>query len=110
MRIKFGTKDIEVSVNRVGSFGKFRGLMFHSKKVGNLMFEFSRERRWGIHSLFVFFSFLAVWLDGENRVLEWKIVRPFRFSVRPRKKFRRLIEIPLSEENRGLVGEITGKV
>lgn len=100
---------IDVFVRRVGLLGRASGLMFRSSKIGNLLFEFSSEKRRAIHSLFVFFPFLAVWLDSKNRVLDWGIVKPFRFRVVPSMRFRKLIEIPLSKKNRKVVNIVVGK-
>jgi len=73
-------------------FSKARGLMFRKPQI--LMFDFSRETREPIHSLFVFYPFLAIWLN-KCEVVDARIVKPFSFSVKPRRKFTKLIEIPL---------------
>ncbi len=118
MRIYFKKRRIEVAVKRVGFFGRARGLMFRSRDAENLLFDFGEEGRRVIHSFFVFFPFLAVWLDGENRVVSLEIVMPFRARVVPSQKFRKLVEIPVSERNReiidffrrGLTGRRRGKI
>ncbi len=74
-------------------FSKARGLMFRKPQV--LMFDFSRETCEPIHSLFVFYPFLAIWLNSKGEVVDAKIVKPFTFFIRPREKFTKLIEIPL---------------
>jgi len=103
MKIKFKDEEIEISVKKLGFWGRGSGLMFKGRETGNLLFEFKEARRWVIHSYFVFFPFLAIWLDGENRVLEREIVKPFRFRVRPRGKAKKLVEIALNERNREIV-------
>ena len=94
-----GIKSIKIEVRRVGFFGKFIGLMFKTCKTGNLLFEFSKNTQLSIHSIFVFFPFLAVWLDDKNRVVEKRIVKPFTIAVLPKKLFRKLIEIPFNSKN-----------
>ena len=46
-----------VSVKKVGSFGKFSGLMFRGSGTSNLLFEFGKKGFHPIHSLFVFSPF-----------------------------------------------------
>ena len=85
---------------------KFIGLMFKTRNTENLLFEFNKDVDIGIHSFFVFFPFLVVWLDERNRVLDFQIVKQFCFYIRPRFKFRKFVEIPINERNRELVGVI----
>ena len=103
MRIYFRGRGIEISVRRLAYFEMGRGLMFRSQEVENLLFDFDVEGRRMIHSFFVFFPFLALWLDSGNNVVEWRIIRPFRFSVRPSRQFRKLIEIPFNERNKKVI-------
>ena len=80
-------------------FGKIFGLMFVQKeKASALLFEFEKPTKIKIHSLFVFFSFVAVWLDEKNKVIETEIIKPFTVSAMPRRPFKRLIEIPLNSK------------
>jgi len=74
------------------------GLMFRTRKTKPLLFEFNQATRMAIHSLFVFFPFNAIWLDENNKIIEQRVVRPFTFSICPRKPFRKLIEIPISKK------------
>ena len=85
------------------------GLMFARKKNAKiLLFDLGKKCREPINSFFVFFPFIAVWLDGKN-VIDVKIVKPFLPFVRPKKSFDKLIEIPLngkySKELNFLVGK-----
>lgn len=74
-----------------------RGLMFRSKKHARaLLFEFSHPVKHKIHSLFVWFPFVAIWLNQKDQVIEKKVVRPWRLSVGVRKPFTRLIEVPIN--------------
>ena len=83
---------------------KARGLMFTSKKNAKaLIFEFKSKSREPIHSFFVFFSFVGVWLDKNNKILQIKVVRPFQLSVSSEKPFSKLIEIPMNKKNHRLV-------
>ena len=79
---------------RVKGLGMVLGLMFRTRKTRPLIFEFKKDTRMAIHSLFVFFPFHAVWLDKNNRIIEQRKVKPFTLFVRPKKPFRKLIEIP----------------
>ena len=77
--------------------------MFKSKNSQNLLFKFRKPARYSIHSFFVSFPFLAVWLNKENKVLDFKIVNPYNFSVKPKVPFTNLIEIPLNRENQKII-------
>jgi len=100
MIIKYKSKRINVkNVKRLSEFGKGIGLMFHHrKKCLAMLFEFDKPTMMRIHSLFVFFPFVAVWLDYNNKVIDLKIIRPFRLLVSSKKPFYKLIEIPLNEK------------
>ena len=93
-------KNIGLDIKRCNFFQMFRGLMFTrcEKARALLLFDFKKSRRMKIHSWFVFFHFVAIWLDDKNKVLEIKRVKPFRFCVLPKKKFCKLIEIPINKE------------
>jgi hypothetical protein len=85
------------------------GLMFSRReKAGTLLFDFPRPVRWSIHSFFVFYPFVAIWvLDG--KVVGCEVVRPFRLFVRPTSRFSQLIEIPINKRNESVVESIVGK-
>jgi uncharacterized membrane protein (UPF0127 family) len=75
-------------------FQKMRGLMFRSSSYNiPLLFVFSKPARHEIHSFFCR-KFIAVWML-DDKVIDVKIVKPFKFSVTPEKKFNLLLEIPL---------------
>ena len=101
-----GKKRIALNVRKAGAFSKGIGLMFKGRESDNLLFEFKRDVGISIHSFFVFFPFLALWLDSENKVLDSRIVKPFCFSVKPKKPFRKLVEIPFNEKNREMIKEL----
>jgi uncharacterized membrane protein (UPF0127 family) len=100
MIIKHNSKNIEIkNVKKLSEFGKGIGLMFHCReRCPAMLFEFRKPTRMRIHSLFVFFKFAAIWLDERNKIIDLKIVNPFRFSIRPEKSFYKLVEIPLNTE------------
>ena len=109
MKIFCKKKKIEIPVKKISEFGKFSGLMFQTKNIENLLFEFKKETKMSIHSFFVFVPFLAVWLDKKNRVLEIKIVKPFSISVGIKKSFSKLIELPFNNKNKGILKFLVGK-
>ena len=109
MIINFKDKNIEMPVKKVSELGKIMGLMFKKKTTENLLFEFNEKTNLRIHSYFVFFDFLAIWLDKKNRVLEWKIIKSFTLSVKPKKSFFKLIEIPFNKKNEEIIKSFVGK-
>ena len=93
MIIKYKNKKLNIKVRKVSEFGKFSGLMFRTSRTKNLLFDFSKELRLSIHSIFVFFKFLIVWLDKNNKVIEYKIVTPFTVAVLPKKTIQKIHRI-----------------
>ena len=100
IKIKYSGKTIKLKIKRTGFFSKGLGLMFRTSGADNLLFEFKKDLRISIHSFFVFFSFLAIWLDSRNNVLEWRVIGPFCLRATPRENFRKIIEIPFNLENK----------
>jgi uncharacterized membrane protein (UPF0127 family) len=96
---KYHGKKIWVLAKRCNFLGRAKGLMFtRRKKAKALLFEFQRPVNFRIHSLFVFFPFVAIWLDKRNRVIEIKQIKPFLFSIKSKKSYFKLLEIPLNEK------------
>ena len=77
------------SVQRADSFlTRLRGLTFR-RSLGQdegLLLVGRRESRSdaSIHMFFVFFAIGVLWLDGENRVVDKIVARPFRPFYAPR--------------------------
>ena len=96
-------KKKNLDVKQVIGLGMGIGLTFKSRNTRNLLFDFGKEVRRSITSYFVFFSFLAVWLDSKNRVVEKAVIRPFRSRILPKKKFVKLVEVPINYGNRKIL-------
>lgn len=109
LEISYKNKKIKIPVKKVSGLKRFSGLMFRSKETANLLFEFRKPSREPIHSFFVFFPFIALWLDGENKAIESKIVNPFTSYVKPKRKFSSLIELPLNDNNKKIQEILVGK-
>lgn len=107
MKIKYNGKNMNIEVKRLSWIEMGIGLMFkfNREKSKNLLFDISSRRfpEVKLTGLFVFFDFMVLWLDEDNNVVEWKIVKPFTFSVKSPKKFKRFIEIPVSKRNKNLI-------
>lgn len=103
MKVLSNGRNIEISVRKAGFFGKAVGLMFKTSSTNNLLFEFYEDCRLAIHSYFVFFPFLILWLDEKNKVVESKVVYPFTISVYPKKLFRKIVEIPFNCKNKKII-------
>jgi uncharacterized membrane protein (UPF0127 family) len=87
------------SVVRCDTFWKRgRGLMFRGPRAvadGQVYLFFEgRESvaRATIHMLFVFFAIAVVWLDGQQRVVDKALARPFRPYYAPRKPAQYYVE------------------
>jgi uncharacterized membrane protein (UPF0127 family) len=99
VKLKINKDSFDLDAKICSEWGKIRGLMFRKKeKARALIFNFPEEKRLAIHSLFVFFPFLAIWLDDKNEIISIKEVKPFCFSISPKKPFSTLIEIPINQK------------
>jgi len=99
LNLKHGKKRIKIRAKKAEGFLKARGLMLSSGR-NNLLFEFKRDVRTPMHSWFVFFPFVIIWLDKNNRLLEFRIAKPFESFIMPKKKFRKALEIPLNRKTK----------
>jgi|TARA_Y100000310_G_C20645692_1_gene796415 uncharacterized membrane protein (UPF0127 family) len=103
MIIHYDSKKIKVPVRKVSALGELTGLMFKKKNTENLLFSFDKETQINIHSFFVFFNFLAIWLNDKNKIIDFKIIKPFTIAVKPKKPFRKLIELPINAKNKKIL-------
>lgn len=99
-------KKLKIDVRKCGFFSF--GLMFRSRNTMSCLFEFKKDSKFKISSLFVFFDFIAIWLDDENKIIGIERVTPFTFSVKNRKPFRKLIEIPFNKKYENLIKLLVG--
>lgn len=102
-------KRLKTSVVCVGSLRSGIGLMFRSLNTENLLFSFNKPCRVALTSWFVFFPFVAVWLDSRRNVIESKIIYPFTLSVSPRYASSYLVELPLNRRNSAITRFLVGK-
>jgi len=106
LKIKFNRRYFKIQVKECKGIKKYLGLMFKFKPTP-LLFNFNKETKKPIHSFFCS-RFLALWLDKENKVREFKIVKPFTPLIKPKNKFVKLIEIPLHNRNKDIINFIVG--
>jgi len=94
---EFNGEKSKIKVYDCNFFERFRGLMFTRKeKARALLFDFNKPTRLTIHSIFVFFPFVAIWLDDKNKIVDLRVVKPFTLSVRPEIPYNKLVEIPIN--------------
>ena len=62
-----------------------------------------------MHSWFVFFPFLTLWLDKNNKVVDLRVVKPFVFSISGKEEFYKIVEIPFNLTNRKLIESFISK-
>lgn len=95
----FRGKKININAKECKRLNRFFGLMFKGEEEADaLLFEFKKPVNFMIHSFFVFFPFIAIWLDEEGNVIEIKRIKPFTMSVRTKRPYKKLLEIPLNEK------------
>lgn len=95
-KIKIKGKIIEAEVCD-DVFSRARGLMFR-RKSKPLLFIFNEPARQSIHSFFCP-TFKAIWIN-KNKIIDEKIIKPFSLSVKPKRSFTHLVEIPLKDNNK----------
>lgn len=100
-------KKIKLEVEKCGVFGMIRGLMFRSRERAPalLLFDFKKPRRLKIHSWFVFFPFIAIWLDEKEEIIEIKRVGSWKTFVLPKKSFSKLVEIPINGKYMDIINQ-----
>ena len=111
MNLNFNYKGKKISLNvvRCSWIGRIIGLMF-SRREGALalLFDFGKPTRNPIHSMFVFFPFVGIWIDENGKVVDLRVVKPWKLSILPTEKFVKLIEIPINKRYMGLVSSLVG--
>jgi uncharacterized membrane protein (UPF0127 family) len=105
--INYKRKKIKIIANECNLWKKFLGLMFSRRENAEiLLFSFRRKQKIKIHSFFVFFRFVALWLDEKNNVVDIKIVKPFTLSILQKPAYN-LIEIPFNKKYKKLINLFT---
>lgn len=88
---------------------KLRGLMFRRSLPASegLIFVYGRESvvETSIHMLFMAFPIAAIWLDGEGRVVDKALAKPWRPAYAPRRPARYVIEAHPALLERVQIGE-----
>lgn len=97
-------KKITLNIKKCNLLRRVVGLMFKSRQTPSLLFEVKKPM--AIHSLFVFFPFVAVWLDKNNNIIEIKKVDPFTLHVLPKTPFTKLVEIPINNRNKKILTQL----
>lgn len=102
--IHYKRKKIKIIAKDCNVLQKFIGLMFSRRENARmLLFSFKKKQKIRIHSWYVFYPFIAVWLDERNRVVDLKIVKPFTPWVSPKKRCISLLEIPINLYYKNLI-------
>jgi len=97
--LSYKNKKIEIDVKACNFFETGRGLTFRfRKKAPALLFNQWRRGSMALTALFVFFPFLVLWVDKDNKILEIKRVRPFTSWIDSKTNYSKIIEIPINEK------------
>jgi uncharacterized membrane protein (UPF0127 family) len=102
-------RKIEIIGKELGFWGRFSGLMFKTSKTSNLIFTFSKNVNYNFHSFFVFFPFLILWIDEKDKIIDKRIIKPFNYKISTVKKYRKVVEIPLNNQNKRIVKLLVGE-
>ena len=108
--VSFRGRKILIDVKKTGFISRGTGLTFRTRNAKNLLFDFSKLVTWqgNITSWFVFFPFLILWLDKNNKVIDFKVVEPFTFCIKQKKKFYKIVEIPFNNKNKEIIVRFIG--
>ena len=103
------SKKINIKVRKVSEFEKGIGLMFcRRERAKALLFEFKKPVKFDLHSLFVFFDFLVLWLDKNNKVLDLKMIKPWQILISSPKPYYKIVEIPLNKKYKKIINLLVG--
>lgn len=104
LTIGYKGKRIKLFAEDCNWWRKFSGLMFSKKEEAEILFfGFKRKQNIAIHSFFVFYPFIAVWLDEKNKAIDVRVVKPFTSYASPKEKALSLVEIPICKKNKRFV-------
>jgi uncharacterized membrane protein (UPF0127 family) len=103
--IYFGKRRIELQVKKAGVLG----FMFRPRETENLVFDFGKPVRVGFTGFCVFFKFLILFLDSENKIVDFKVVKPFELSVNSKRNFVKAVEIPWNGRNGAIIESLVDK-
>ena len=100
IKLLYKNKNIQLELKEMnGFFNKAIGLMFcRREKAKALLFSFKNPVALTFHSFFVFFDFIAIWLDKDNKIISVKKIKPWSSRVRIGPKFTKVIEIPINNK------------
>lgn len=76
-------------------YSKFKGLMFKKDSLP-LLFIFKKPVKISIHSFFCK-PFIAIWFL-QDKIIEIKSIKSNKPSIKPRKEFDKLLEIPSNSD------------
>ena len=109
LKIRCKKKEFNVMVKRANIFQRLFGLMFKSNKTDNLLFDFQKETNLSLHSLFVFFPFLVLWLNKDNEIIKSRLCKPFELKISTNKLFCKIVELPFNNDNKQIICFFVGK-
>ncbi|MEK6945173.1 MAG: hypothetical protein AABW63_00060 [Nanoarchaeota archaeon] len=111
-RVSFTYKKKKISLEVKECRGLMMGVGLTWKRRQNahaLLFDFGKDTDAALTALFVFFPFVAIWLDKNGKVVEKRVIKPFEFSIKPKKNFVKVIEIPLNDKYKKEAKVLVGK-
>ncbi|MCK5616332.1 DUF192 domain-containing protein [Candidatus Pacearchaeota archaeon] len=109
MKVTFNYKKKTITLNakNCNLVQKGIGLMFTRKeKAQILLFDFKKQGKNPIHSLFCFLDFVGIWLDDKNEVVDIQYVKPWKLKVKQDKPFTKLIEIPINKKYKNITKKL----
>ena len=68
-----------------------------SEKSYALLFIFNKKTQSPIHSFFCR-PFIAIWFN-DNKIIDIQDINNWRYSIKPRERYDKLLEIPFNNKN-----------
>lgn len=105
MNIKINKKNLFIeNVEKASWLKNFTGLMFKGENANPILFNIPNSP---IHSLFCK-PFLAIWFN-KGKIIDIKFINSVKLSIKPKKSFTHLLEIPYNHKYQLLIKKLLGK-
>ena len=97
LTIKHKNKKFKLNAKVCNFFQRFSGLMFCRRESARaFLFDFKKPVRISLHSFFVFFPFIVIWLDDKNKIIKIRRIKPFTLIIYQENFFNKAVEIPIN--------------
>ncbi len=105
MKASVKTKNFETECRvALTEWQKFKGLML-KKEIKPLLFVFDKEKRYAFHTFFMLDEIGIIFISKDKKIVEKKLIRPFKLFMKPKNKAKYVLEIPSNYLDKFKTGE-----